>query len=112
MTAAVTILSPQTASRASFPAGGLNTNEADQILLIASGTPLGAAEFITVSVYDSASNKQPLYNIAAAAQYQLGNGIQTVTLPGGCLYVFDKTASIGAAGLDYMIKPRIGFSGS
>lgn len=113
MTAAVTILKPQTAAQAAFPVGGLNTNEADSLILIASGTALGATEFFNIFVLDSAGNAQPLNNTPlGVAPMQLGNGVQTIFLPGGALYSFTKTASASAAGLDYMIKPRIGFSGS
>lgn len=110
MSAANPILAPQTPANAKFPAGGLNTNEADQItIMVSGGAGLGSGETISVFVLDSAGIQQVYWNFASGAQYQLANGAAAaLTLPGGPLYSFAKSGTVGAVGLDYSIKPRIG----
>lgn len=109
MSAANPILAPTTAANTAFPAGGLNTNEADQIYIMISGNALGAAETIKVYTLDSGGVQRVILNPATGLQYTLDNsGNQALVLPAGPLYSFAKTATASTVGLDYSIKPRIG----
>lgn len=114
MSAANPLLNPQTGANTAFPAGGFNASEMDQFVLCVGGVnALGAAEVVNVWILNAQSAQQALYNPATGTQYQLTNvaGVQAITLPGGYLYQFSKTATTLAVGVDVLTKPRAGGAG-
>lgn len=102
-----------------------NASEADEITICINTNVLANTETILVSVLDSASTARPFYFTyknspqaltATPVQAQLtgatGATIFSLTLPGGPLYSFIKTVTGAAVGMDVLVKPRIGFTGS
>lgn len=102
----------------------INTNEVDEITVCINTNVLANLETILVSVFDSASTARPYYwtyrnspqaITATPVQAQLtgatGATIFSLVLPGGPLYLFTKTATASAVGMDVFVKPRNGLLG-
>lgn len=96
--------------------GELDATEADKVLLIASGSGLATTETVLIYTRNTTSvagigggptGTTPVYDVTGAAA-KLSASLQSVQLEGGYLYVFVKSATAGACGVDYAIKPRQG----
>ena len=109
---------------AASTAGGtftFNANECDEITICTNTNALGNTETVLVSVVNSANGTTPFYFsyknspiaiTSTPTQAQLtgatGATIFSLTLPGGVIYSFTKTATASAVGVDVLTKPRIG----
>jgi len=82
----------------------LNTTEADKVLILATAA-LAGAEVVNLFVFSSANTLVPVYN-GAGTQAQLNATTQSIMVEGGFIYGVQKSATAGATGVDYYLKPR------
>lgn len=103
MSAPNPLISPQTAAQTIQIA---NAQHADKLILYITGT-WSTLEDATINVPTTAGGLVAVLD-STGAPVVIGNSRSYVELEGGYLYTVVKSGTLGAAGIDIQVKPRIG----
>ena len=107
MSGAITLIAPQTAT-ATVANADTNTQEADQVCVMTTGSGLATSETVTIGIINSDSGVTTYVSPYTNTVVQLTATLQSAMIPGGFNYSFTKSVTAGACGLDIALKPRIG----
>jgi len=85
----------------------LQGQEADAIVLYVTAA-LGVGETVEVLLPTTTGAVRQYIDPITATPVVLTPTVGAVLLPGGILYTIRKNVTVGATGVDYQLKPRIG----